>query len=116
MTIYRMYAENGDRAGFWVQHRDWRNTCALVLTVGGQSIGRLPGKPPNYGEAEVVARQYDVRSGRVLGPGSPVAGPGDKNFSLIAIPSWSRPVNGSTTMAPAGDPAVTAMRTPVDAL
>jgi hypothetical protein len=102
MTIYRMYAENGNRTGFWVQHRDWRNTCALVLTVGGQSVGPLPGKAPQYGEPEVVVRQYDVRSGRALDAGVRVEGPGDKNYSLIAIPSWSRPVNGLAASVSAG--------------
>ncbi len=43
MTIHRLYAENGDRAGFWVQHRDWSNTCAQVQSVAGQAAGALKG-------------------------------------------------------------------------
>ena len=68
MTIFRLYVENGDRAGFWVQHRNWRNICARVLSVGGRQLGRLPGKPPNYGLPDVRVRWYDIRSGRPVPP------------------------------------------------
>lgn len=70
MTIYRLYVENGDRAGFWVQHRSWRNTCARVLSVGDRQVGRLPGKPPNYGDPDVRVRWHDIRSGRPVPPPS----------------------------------------------
>ena len=101
MTLYRMYVENGDRANFWVQHRDWPNACALVLTVGGQTVGRLPGKTPAFDDAEVVVRRYDVRSGRPIGPADAVPDPGDKHFSAIATPAWSRRVGMPAAFGPA---------------
>ena len=94
MTIYRMYAQNGNRAGFWVQHRGWENTCALVLSVGGRAVGPLPGRAPLHGGAEVTVRRYDVRSGRLLATGVRLDEPGDKNFAFIAEPSWSRAGQG----------------------
>lgn len=72
MTIFRLYVENGDRAGFWVQHRSWQNICARVLSVGGRQVGRLPGKPPNYGNPDVRVRWHDIRSGRPVPPPSAV--------------------------------------------
>lgn len=90
MTIYRMYEQNGNRAGFWVQHRGWDNACALVLSVGGSGAGPLPGRPPSHGGAAVIVRHHDVRSGRVLATGVRLDDPGDKNYAFIAEPSWSR--------------------------
>jgi len=46
MTIYSIYASNGNRAGFWVQHRSWSNTCAQVQSIAGQRFGKLPGDAP----------------------------------------------------------------------
>ena len=105
MTIYRMYAQNGHRAGFWVQHRGWGNACALVLSVGGREVGPLPGRPPLHGDAAVIVRRHDVRSGRVLDAGVRVDHPGDKNFAFIAEPSWSRGgSHGGGPPAPYEDP------------
>ena len=35
MTIYGLYERNGNRAGFWVQHRTWNNMCARVQSIDG---------------------------------------------------------------------------------
>lgn len=105
MTIYAMYSQNGNRAGFWVQHRGWGNTCAIVVTVGGVDMGPLPGKPPAHDQAEVVVCQHDVRSGRLLNVNLQLVNPADKNFSFIAEPAWSRgkqPV--SVPLAPYQEP------------
>jgi hypothetical protein len=92
MTIYRMYTENGDRAGFFVQHRSWANACARVRSIAGLRRGKLPGRSPSYDNAPVELEWFDVRSGREL-PTSPVAAidPQDKHYSSIATPWWSRP-------------------------
>jgi hypothetical protein len=90
MTIFRLYVENGDRADFWVQHRNWRNICARVLSVGGRQIGRLPGKPPNYGLPDVRVRWHDVRSGRPVPPptqGAPMAEYRETEIDFDAAPS-----------------------------
>ena len=91
MSIFRLYADNGHCAGFWIQHRTWRNTCAQVRSIAGKQTGRLPGVAPSHGGAPVVLRAYDVRSGRPmeLDPTSPE--PDDRNFARIAQPSWYRP-------------------------
>jgi hypothetical protein len=88
MTIFRLYAANGDRAGFWVQHRSWPNMCAQVLSIGGRRAGRLPGKPPLYNHAEVIVRGFDVRSGRPIELGPVLESPEDAHFAFIAEPSW----------------------------
>jgi hypothetical protein len=88
MTIYRLYAENGDRAGFWVQHRSWSNICAQVQSVAGHTAGRLPGQAPHHGSAPVVVRGFDVRSGRPVALGPELEQPADRNFTAIARPWW----------------------------
>ena len=89
MTIFRIYTENGCHAGFWVQHRSWRNMCGIVRTVAGQQRGALPGIPPAYDDAPVAIDTFDVRSGRPV-PTSELLPPGDRNFSRIAQPNWYR--------------------------
>jgi hypothetical protein len=90
MTIYRMYAENGNRAGFWVQHRTWSNACAQIQSIAGQRIGKLPGLAPLHDNAEVVIRGFDVRSGRPVELGNPLVTPQDHNYIVIAEPGWYR--------------------------
>jgi hypothetical protein len=88
VTIYRLYTENGNRAGFWVQHRTWKNLCARVRSVGGREFGKLPGKAPLHNNATISIECFDVRSGRP----APIAESDeqltDKNFVSIAEPSW----------------------------
>jgi hypothetical protein len=91
MSIFRLYADNGDRAGFWVQHRTWRNTCAQVRSIAGKPFGRLPGNAPTHAGADVVLRSYDVRSGRPIDLGAAIQEPHDRNFARIAVPVWYRP-------------------------
>lgn len=90
MTIYRMYVDNGNRAGFWVQHRSWADCCALVRCIDGKTAGRLPGNAPHYGEAPIEFNWFDVRSGRPIAPDRVPPETGDKNYSAIATPWWSR--------------------------
>ena len=94
MTIYRIYTENGDRAGFFVQHRSWANTCARVHSVGGLCRGKLPGRAPYYENAPVEFEWFDVRSGRELEAAAVPAEPQDKHYSSIATPWWARPRPG----------------------
>jgi hypothetical protein len=88
MTIYRLYVQNGDRAGFWVQHRTWSNACARIQTIAGQRNGPLPGAAPRHEEAEVVVEAFDVRSGRPISVGPRLQCPRDRNYTQIAEPSW----------------------------
>jgi hypothetical protein len=90
MTIYRMYADNGNRAGFWVQHRTWLNACAQIQSIAGQRNGKLPGFAPLHDNAEVVIRGFDVRSGRPMELGSRLETPQDHNYTVIAEPGWYR--------------------------
>ena len=104
MTIHRIYAENGDRAGFWVQHRDWANTCAQVQSVAGQEAGALRGSglaaaaatsaaASSLSEAmslpaPVLMHVFDVRSGRRLPDDAIAHDPDDRNYARIAEPYW----------------------------
>ena len=88
MTLYRIYTENGNRAGFWVQHRSWSNLCARVQSINGSESGKLPGQAPLHDQAEICIECFDVRSGRpsqVQGFADSLTG---KNFVTIAQPSW----------------------------
>ena len=88
MTLYRLYTQNDHRAGFWVQHRTWANTCARVQSIAGRRSGRLPGCSPAHDGAEIVVEIYDVRSGRRVDSAAPPRCPSDRNFTQIAEPSW----------------------------
>ena len=88
VTIYRLYSENGNRAGFWVQHRSWSNLCARVHSIGGQQSGRLPGEPPLHSGAPIGIECFDVRSGRRSTPPGLEEDLAGKNFVSIAQPVW----------------------------
>jgi hypothetical protein len=88
VTIYRLYSQNGNRAGFWVQHRTWSNICGQVQSIAGHVQGALPGSAPLYDHASVLMRFFDVRSGRPIVVGPTTQNPSDKKFSQIAQPSW----------------------------
>jgi hypothetical protein len=95
MTIYRMYCDNGNRAGFWVQHRSWSNTCAQVQSIAGQQRGMLPGPAPLHNNSQVLVRGFDVRSGRPVGIGPVLQTPQDHSYTIIAEPQWYRPRRGN---------------------
>ena len=88
MTLYRLYAENGHRAGFWVQHRSWGNICAQVQSIAGLRSGALPGIAPLHDKAEVLVRVFDVRSGRPMQNPPSLMPPHDRSYTRIAEPSW----------------------------
>ena len=106
MSIYRLYADNGNCAGFWIQHRTWRNTCAQVRSIAGKQSGRLPGLAPMHAGAEVVLCGYDVRSGRPMGLEPLHQEPHDRNFTRIAQPSWYRPTGDELSQFQVGSGAV----------
>jgi hypothetical protein len=99
MTMRRMYTDNGNRAGFWVQHRSWRNTCGQVQSVAGHQAGKLPDAGPLPDDPDVIIQCFDVRSGRPVQPGPLLQTPHDKHYRLIAEPSWSRHVTEVTVPA-----------------
>ena len=90
MTIYRLYSDNGDNAGFWVQHRKWGDVCAQVQSVAGLRRGKLPGVAPLHDRAPAEFHWFDVRSGRQLDAPPAALEPDDKHYASIAIPFWSR--------------------------
>ena len=88
MTIYRLYTQNGNCAGFWVQHRQWTNACARVDSVNGRRFGALPHDAETRADAAIVMQSFEVRSGRPVEPESLPAD--DRYFDQIAEPAWSR--------------------------
>ena len=91
MNVYRLYAQNNHRAGFWIQHRAWTNTCAHVKTIAGVTCGPLPGTAPLHDLVNVLVSVFDVRSGRLIEVDQLLKQPEDRNFALIAEPSWYEP-------------------------
>jgi len=98
MNIYRLYIQNGNRAGFWIQHRSWQNKCAQVVSIEGLSSGILPNELATRA-ATVEVRCFDVRSGRPVPAMVSTGAPEDRGFVRIAEPPWSlrssRQVSGS---------------------
>jgi len=90
MSIYTLYIQNGNCAGFWIQHRTWQNKCARVLSIAGQRRGELPGHAPNHADSAVLVSFFDIRSGRAIGAGHTADQPADKGFVMIAQPPWHR--------------------------
>ena len=88
MTIYRLYIENGNRAGFWIQHRSWQNKCAQVVSIAGRSRGSLPEERATHGDG-VLMRCFDVRSGRPVTVMGSMDQPDDRGFVRIAEPPWN---------------------------
>ena len=89
MTIVRLYSDNGDYAGFWVQHRRWPNACARVASVNGRGSGKLADGAELLADFEIGMESFDVRSGRPLAAKSPTTR--DGGFTRIAEPAWYRP-------------------------
>jgi len=89
MSIYRLYIQNGNCAGFWIQHRSWQNMCAQVLSIAGQRNGGLPGNSPTHEHADVRVQCFDVRSGRPVPSKPSIESPEDRRYVLIARPPWS---------------------------
>lgn len=88
MTIFRLYTQNGDCAGFWVQHRRWKNTCALVLSVCGLRAGELPVSESYQHKTKIMLECYDVRSGRPIMAEAWLDQVHDREFERIAEPFW----------------------------
>jgi hypothetical protein len=88
VNVFQMYVENGNKAGFYVVRNSWRNTYALVLSVGGQKEGPLPGKPPYHSGADgknpaVLALMYSVWNADPLGPPEPLRSPGTYAYTML---------------------------------
>jgi hypothetical protein len=101
MTLYRIYAENGHRAGFWVQHRTWQNVCAQIQTIAGNDAGPLPGAAPNHNHAPIEMQMFDVRSGRPLhdhpaSAADPIFPAAFTDSELSAAPIVAAPASDST--------------------
>ena len=86
MTLDRIYAENGNRAGFWVQHRTWSNICAHVESIAGRCDGALPNAVQTDA---VLIHAFDVRSGRPMCLEPSLDPRTDRNYTRIAEPFWS---------------------------
>ena len=89
MTILRLYSDNGQCAGFWVQHRTWPNACARVASINGHYSGMLPEGVELQSDVAIALESFDVRSGRPLHAGLTPAH--DTSFVRIAEPAWYRP-------------------------
>ena len=86
MNICRLYIQNGNNAGFWVQHRSLPNMCAQVQSIAGQRNGRLAVDPA--AQSDVQVHCFDVRSGRPVPSVVSIDQPQDNAFVLIAEPAW----------------------------
>jgi hypothetical protein len=88
MSIYRLYIQNGNCAGFWIQHRTWQNKCAQVVSIEGRSTGSLPEAAATHAGG-VLVQCFDVRSGRPVSVTGLIDQPDDRGFVRIAEPPWN---------------------------
>jgi hypothetical protein len=60
-SVFELHVENGNRAGFWVQHMNWfgSTTEVRIKTVAGKAEGTLSGSAPDYGGATVLVDVYE---------------------------------------------------------
>jgi len=91
MTILRLYSDNGNSAGFWVQHRYWPNACARVASINGRRYGKLPEDVELQSDVGISMESFDIRSGRPLH--AELRPSHDTNYVRIAEPAWSRPIS-----------------------
>jgi hypothetical protein len=58
-TIYELYVENGNRAGFWARNLDSQpGVRYLIRLVDGKAEGPLSGIPTEYGRPPVICDAY----------------------------------------------------------
>jgi len=90
MTIYRMYADNGNRAGFWVQHRSCATRARKWKALPGSELENCPATLHFTTMRLSWCDAFDVRSGRPLQPGPQLETPQDSHYRIIAQPGWYR--------------------------
>lgn len=85
MNIYGMYVHNDSKVPFWITRITWGNTIAKVIFVGP-----LNGKPPYYGNPEVIAEFYDLSTGRLKNSESITTAGTYKTWRLAQAPDWAK--------------------------
>lgn len=80
-NVYALYAENGNRSGFFIVRDSWTGCYAEVLSVGGKEAGELPGRPPYYGDPKVLVRLYN-RDGSIRESRLELSCPGCYSWAL----------------------------------
>ncbi|MGB3470856.1 MAG: hypothetical protein WBA51_08550 [Erythrobacter sp.] len=84
-NVFQMYVTNGEQPGFWLRRTTWSNTCARVT-----SVGEFKGPPPYYGNPQVHADIYDLRTGKLKEKDVKIPVPGTyKTWRLIDPPDWA---------------------------
>jgi hypothetical protein len=85
MNIYQMYVEHNKKPGFWIRRTTWGNTCAKVT-----SVGPLKGRPPYYGNPEVLADVFNIHAGTLVEKDAVVPVPGTyKTWRWVDPPEWT---------------------------
>lgn len=85
MNIYEMYVEHWKQPGFWIRRTTWGNTIAKI-----KHVGELSGRPPYYGNPEVVAAVFDLHTGEVKDAHFVIDTAGTyKTWRWVHPPSWS---------------------------
>lgn len=87
-SVYQLYAENGNSAGFWVAHPNWegQSTEVLVKRIDGKTKGPLRGEAPDYGMATVLTDIYE--NGAIYECDAELTIAFDLNFRKVDAPTW----------------------------
>ena len=84
-NIYQMYANNGNKTGFFVIRNSWSRYYARVIDIAGQSEGELPGDPPYHGNPKVYAELYSLNTGKCINKREELSCPGTYGYHLFDI-------------------------------
>jgi hypothetical protein len=97
-----MWADNGNRNGFFIQRNSWSpgRTLAVVHSIAGKIEGPLPGEPPYHGNPEVrvlfvrcltspwAGMDWKEWGGNIAVSEQSLSGPGTGGYVQIEPPWW----------------------------
>jgi hypothetical protein len=89
-SVYQLYVERGNRADFYVQHENWRESSTVVhiKTIGGKADGPLSGDAPDFGEPIVIGDVYE--DGAIFTKDDTLTIGADRGFQLLENPDcWA---------------------------
>lgn len=86
-NIYQIYNENGCTCPFTVRRSNWSKTAFIVQSITGQVSGKLTGKPPYYGNPDVIGQYIDTDTGEIkpdrFNKGGVLPCPGNYSWEML---------------------------------
>jgi hypothetical protein len=83
MNVYDMIIDN-DGTDFWVMRHSWANFVARITHVE-----KMKASPPYYGDADVLADLYDLRTGDMEHKGMVLSRPSSDQYDRVDVSDWN---------------------------